>query len=102
LANSFITMVRERRSERFDGWIGQAMESHIPELKAFAKSLTQDQQAVVAALTYEWNDGIVEGHVNRLKLVKSDTTGSCRTTYRGRRSCQADRRKPRRSLLRKG
>ena len=51
LANSFIAMIRERRSERFDDWIGQAMGSHIPELKAFANGLKQDQPAVVAALS---------------------------------------------------
>lgn len=29
-----------------------------------------DQQAVVAALTYDWGNGGVEGRVNRLKLIK--------------------------------
>jgi transposase len=75
LAISFIAMIRERRAERFDGWIGQVMESHIPELKAFARSLKQDQSAVMAALTYEWNNGRVEGQVNRLKLVKRTMYG---------------------------
>jgi transposase len=70
LALSFMEMIRERRAERFDGWISQVMESHIPELKSFADSLKQDQLAVMAALTYEWSNGRVEGQVNRLKLVK--------------------------------
>ncbi len=68
-------MVRERRAERFDGWIAQAAESRIPELKSFADSLKQDQQAVVAALTYEWSNGQVEGQVNRLKMVKRQMFG---------------------------
>jgi transposase len=75
LASSFIAMIRERRAERFDGWIGQVVESHIPELKSFADSLKQDQPAVVAALTYEWSNGMVEGQVNRLKLVKRTMYG---------------------------
>jgi transposase len=70
LAISFIAMIRERRAERFDGWIGRVVESRIPELKSFADSLKQDQPAVVAALTYEWSNGMVEGQVNRLKVIK--------------------------------
>jgi transposase len=27
-------------------------------------------EAQVAALTYGWNNGSVEGHINRLKLIK--------------------------------
>jgi transposase len=70
LAISFMEMIRDRRAERFPGWISQVMESRIPELKSFADSLKQDQLAVVAALTHEWSSGRVEGQVNRLKLVK--------------------------------
>jgi transposase len=75
LANSFMAMIRERRVERLDGWIGQVMESRIPELKSFADSLKQDHPAVVAALTYEWSNGMVEGQINRLKLVKRTMYG---------------------------
>ena len=75
LALSFMEMVRERRAERFDGWIGQVMESRIPELQSFVDSLKQDRPAVVAALTYEWNNGRVEGQVNRLKLIKRSMYG---------------------------
>jgi transposase len=75
LALSFIEMIRERRAERFDDWINQVVESRIPELKSFADSLKQDQSAVVAALTYGWNNGRVEGQVNRLKLVKRSMYG---------------------------
>jgi transposase len=53
LALSFMEMVRERRAERFDGWISQVMESRIPELKSFANSLKQDWPAVVV-LTGIW------------------------------------------------
>jgi transposase len=75
LALSFMEMVRERRAERFDGWIGQVMESRIPELQSFVDSLKQDRPAVVAALTYEWSNGRVEGQINRLKLIKRTMYG---------------------------
>jgi transposase len=75
LANSFIKMVRERRAERLDGWIDQVVESRIPELKSFADSLKQDHPAVLAALTYGWSNGRVEGQVNRLKVIKRTMYG---------------------------
>jgi transposase len=43
--------------------------------RARAYELKQDQPAVVAALSYEWSNGMVEGHVNRLKLVKRTMYG---------------------------
>lgn len=75
LALSFLEMVRERRAERFDDWISQVIDSRLPELKSFADSLKQDRPAVMAALTYEWNNGRVEGQVNRLKLIKRSMYG---------------------------
>jgi len=68
-------MVRQREAERLEGWVGQVGESGIPELKSFAESLMQDKKAVVAALTYEWSNGRVEGQVNRLKLIKREMYG---------------------------
>ena len=40
------------------------------ELCGFAVGLRQDEAAVRAALSPEWSNGPVEGHVNRLKLLK--------------------------------
>jgi transposase len=75
LAVSFIEMVRQRQSEKFDEWIGDVMESQIPELKSFADGLMQDEEAVEAALKYEWSNGRVEGQLNRLKLIKRQMYG---------------------------
>jgi transposase len=44
------------------------------------KKLCQDQQAVQAGLVLTWNNGMVEGHVNRLKFVTRsmyDIVGEC-------------------------
>ena len=75
LALSFLEMVRKRRAERLDGWISQVVESRIAELLSFADSLARDRKAVEAALRYEWSNGAVEGHVNRVKLVKRGMFG---------------------------
>lgn len=56
LSQKFIRLTRERRSEDFDAWLGEAEHSGIAEMKAFAKGLRQDYAAVKAGLTYEWSN----------------------------------------------
>ena len=41
----------------------------------FAKSLRGDYAAVKAGLTLSWSSGPVEGHVNRLKMLKRQMYG---------------------------
>jgi transposase len=62
--------MRERKSEEFDAWLGEAEHSGVAEMKAFANGLKQDYAAVKAGLTYEWSQGQVEGQINRLKTLK--------------------------------
>jgi len=49
--------------------------SRISALKNFVDVLQQDDEAVKAALTLPWSTGPVEGHINRLKLIKRSGMG---------------------------
>jgi len=75
LMQQFLQMVRERRGEELDAWLETAMSSGIPEWRAFVRKLRQDHAAVQAGLTLKWNNGPVEGHINRLKFVKRSMYG---------------------------
>ena len=44
-------------------------------MRSFAAGIRRDYAAVEAALTLEWNNGMVEGHITRLKLVKRSMYG---------------------------
>src|SRR6266849_7358665 len=44
--------------------------SHIPELQRFARSIQRDKDAVLAGLTLQESNGVVEGKINKLKLIK--------------------------------
>ena len=44
-------------------------------LHGFAAGLRQDGNAVRAAIAEPWSNGPVEGHINRLKLVKRQMFG---------------------------
>lgn len=47
----------------------------LPSLRHFAQHLERDLDAVIAGLTLPWNSGVVEGHVNRIKMLKRQMFG---------------------------
>ncbi len=75
LAHEFQRMIRSRNEAQLNGWFEAVAQSEIVEFKNFAKGLRQDEAAVRAAMMYEWSNGMVEGHVNRLKLIKRQMYG---------------------------
>jgi len=75
LAQAFMQMIREQTGHQLDGWLSLAEASHLPEFKSFARGIQQDKAAVLAGLTLPWSNGPLEGHVNRLKLIKRSMYG---------------------------
>jgi len=72
---AFLQLVQKREAESLEPWIKTARASGVPELVEFAKGLVRDRAAVEAALRYKWSNGITEGHVNRLKMIKRTAYG---------------------------
>jgi transposase len=62
-------------AQQLQGWIDEARASAVAELKGFATTLRQDQDAVVAALTLPYSQGQTEGFITQLKLVKRSMYG---------------------------
>jgi transposase len=56
-------------------WMEETKKSNIPELKAFAIKLSQDKEAVLAAMILPYSQGQTEGQVNKLKLIKRSMYG---------------------------
>jgi transposase len=71
----FIQLVRKRDDTALACWLAAAEASGLPELREFAKGIVRDRAAVEAALQYKWSNGITEGHVNRLKMIKRTAYG---------------------------
>ena len=70
LSQAFLALVRERRGADLTAWITEAVTSGIAVLARFAQGLQEDLAAITAGLTLPWSNGAVEGHINRLKLLK--------------------------------
>jgi len=75
LAQDFTTLVRQRQPERLDPWLQRAATSTLEALQRFATGLYEDYNAVKAGVTMPWSNGPVEGHINRLKMLKRQMFG---------------------------
>jgi transposase len=78
LAQDFATLVRQRYPEALDPWLQRATTSTLEALQRFAKGLYEDYEAVKAGVTLPWSTGPVEGHINRLKMLKRQMFGRAR------------------------
>src|SRR5436853_6491993 len=70
LAQDFTALVRQRQPERLDPWLTRATASTLEALQRFASGLQEDYKAVKAGVTLPWSTSPVEGHINRLKMLK--------------------------------
>jgi transposase len=75
LLQDFLSMVHKREGYRLDAWLARAAESGLPELQSFVAGVEKDKDAVQAGLTWPVNNGMVEGHVTKLKLTKRTMYG---------------------------
>jgi len=93
LVDEFLHMVRERTGEQLDAWLEAVRASQLKAFHTFVTGVQKDKDAVLAGLTLPWNNGPLEGHVNRLKLIKRSMYGRAevdllklRVLYQSKRS----------------
>jgi transposase len=70
LKTRFHTLRAEHDPAGLDQWLPAAETSELPSFRALARSLRQDDEAIVAALTTPWSTGQGEGQIGRVKLLK--------------------------------
>ena len=75
LVQQFAALVRQRQVDRLDDWLAAAGASGISAVNGFVASLRSDLAGVRAALALPWSNGPVEGHGNRLQLLKHQSYG---------------------------
>lgn len=75
LAHDFAALVRNRCPDQLDPWLARAGSSSSVPFRNFANGLRADYDAVKAGVTVPWSNGPVEGHVNRLKMIKRTMFG---------------------------
>jgi transposase len=85
LAQDFAALVRRRQPTQLDPWLARAAQSTLPPFRRFARGLRADYAAVQAAVTLPWSQGPIEGHINRLKMLKRQMFGRARLDLLARR-----------------
>ncbi|MFH9610787.1 ISL3 family transposase [Streptomyces sp. NPDC017448] len=68
-------MLTERQGERLLQWLDAVRRDNLPGLHTLAAGIDRDREAVIAGLTLPWSSGVVEGHVNRIKMLKRQMFG---------------------------
>jgi transposase len=91
LAQDFATLVRQRQPMQLDPWLKRATTSTLKALRRFATGLSEDYEAVKAGITLPWSTSPVEGHSNRLKMLKRQMVGRARLDLLSRRFVRARR-----------
>jgi transposase len=91
LAQDFTQMVRQRQPESLDPWLQRVSTSTVEALQRFAKGLYEDYDAIKAGVTLPWSSSPVEGHINRLKMVKRQMFGRAHLDLLSRRFLRAPR-----------
>ncbi|MFF7944932.1 hypothetical protein ACFZC5_35070 [Nocardia gamkensis] len=67
---AFASIMKELRGRDLEGWMSAVDADDRPALNSFVRCLRRDQDAATAGLTLHWSSGTVEGHVNRIMMLK--------------------------------
>src|SRR4030095_9506118 len=87
----FTHLVRQRQPKPLDAWLQRATSSTLEALRRFASGLREDYEAVKAGVTLPWSTSPVEGHINRLKMVKPQMLAPAPPDFLRRRFLRASR-----------
>ncbi|KOC30816.1 hypothetical protein ADU81_14665 [Clostridium botulinum] len=73
----FKNILNNKTIDEFEKWLHKAAALKINEINSFINGLTRDIDAVKNAILYEYNNGLAEGFINKLKLIKRIMYGRC-------------------------
>jgi transposase len=85
LAQDVASLVRPRQPAQLEPWLARAATCSLPPFRRFARGLRADYAAVQAAVALPWSQGSIEGHINRLKLLKRQMFGRAKLDLLARR-----------------
>ena len=75
--NQFKSLLKSKNHKGLQQWVEAAAALQIPEFDIFINGLGQDLDAVKQAFTSPFSNGLAEGSVNKIKLVKRIMYGRC-------------------------
>ena len=70
LVKEFHTVMFSQKPEELDIWIKSAKKHDIPELQSFIEGICNDMEAAKNGIAHSYNNGLAEGSVNKIKVIK--------------------------------
>ncbi|WP_329262574.1 ISL3 family transposase [Actinoallomurus sp. NBC_01490] len=86
----FAHMMLHLHGDQLERWMSAVESSDLPELRSFVTGLRRDLDAARAGLTLPYSSGKVEGHVNRIKMIKRQMYGRANPDLLRKRILLAD------------
>ena len=71
----FHRIIFTHKVDEFDFWMKEALELKIDEITSYVRGLEADLEAVRNSIIYQHNNGLAEGSVNKIKLIKRTMYG---------------------------
>ena len=71
----FRGVLNYRSTTQPSSWFTRVHESGSAEFRRVAAGMEADAAAICEAISSRWSNGVVEGHVNRLKMLKRQMYG---------------------------
>jgi len=77
LVSEFRKILKNGTIAEFNEWIERAKSLNNTHINSFINGITRDILAVINAIIYDYNNGLAEGSVNKLKVIKRIMYGRC-------------------------
>ena len=77
IVRSFKEVVFAKRVNDLDEWIDFAKTLGSNDINSFLNGISRDIEAVKNAIIYDYNNGLAEGSINKIKLYKRIMFGRC-------------------------
>lgn len=70
MIKEFNRIIFSQKAEELETWISEAKKHDVPELQSFIEGTFKDIEAVKNGIIYPYSNGLAEGSVNKLKVIK--------------------------------
>ena len=77
IITEFKEIMFSKKETELDKWVTKTKNYKIPEMNSFITGIERDLEAVKNGIKYEYNNGLAEGSVNKIKLIKRIMYGRC-------------------------
>lgn len=75
LSLDFYRMLKTKNKSQLNQWFSDVIQSGLIDLQRVAAGMEADATVIYEAISSRWSNGVVEGHVNRLKMLKRQMYG---------------------------